>query len=279
MAIQIPQPVKEQLAKRYYQFLEGPYVNYYNLRSKNRTGHEKAAAMAAAKDIYHFREWLPTPLNDFNTVIAACPDYGLLGDVTVVDKHFEQNKKNKYREPLLKSKDDIQEVDIVTWYNDAHGSYHNQQQAVLLRLQAGPMTGYRRDILSVLTNVINYWIDVLHENGMIRDNQHFPFVEANYVPREAARRIHFNLSNMYPHEAEVLHVVYDAQSNKLLPIDPSVPRLTGYRIDWDSSTGEYTVKAKFEPEDNAEGWTLTAEDANGNVYPTTEQPVVFKTGH
>lgn len=275
MKIAIPQPQKERIAKRYYEFLE---AHYYSHRSQNRTGHEKASALSVAKDLYHFREMLPEPLNDFNEIIATCPEYGLLSDITVVDKHYIQTKKNKHREPLLKSSDDIQEVVIATHFRDEQGEYQNHQQTILLALQAGPMKGFRQDILVVLTKVINYWRSVLCENGIIKDNQPFAFIEVQHIPRQEAKQTHFNLSNAYPHEVEVFHVVYNPANNNLLPIDPSMPRMVRYRVDWDNETDQYTVRAAFEPQGTHDQWKLSAEDMEGNSIEVFEKPVDSKLG-
>lgn len=222
---------------------------------------------------------MPEPLSNFDTVVGACPHYAILRDVAAVDKHFHKNRPNKYGDTFLISKDDIHEVNIVTWYRDEQGDYRNSQQAILLLLHADPVSGMRKDILVVMTHVINYWIGILYDNGVIRENALFQFVEVQHISRGNAKEDHFNFPIMIPHEVEIVHVVYNEHENTISPIDPSVQRMTKFKVEWDKDVvGQYSFSARFEPEGSDGEWTLEAETVEGDKIETFVTPVTYKIG-
>ncbi len=111
------------------------------------------AALEAAKVLYHLREQIPPPYTktgrgDWRDVANQCPDYGLLRDVADTAKHRCLDDQTR----SVCNAHQIEERITVTEYEDAEGVYRHVEKGVWLNLT----NGTTRDLLEVLTNVINF---------------------------------------------------------------------------------------------------------------------------
>jgi hypothetical protein len=116
--------------------------------------------MTAATDLYHFREHVPVPAQKSRQALAAiCPDYDLLGDVVNAGKHRDVARGT----PRVKSAADIQEVVVMTEYEDADGPYQHQRKAVEVAL----VDGSTRELKDRLKSVLDMWIAELKAMGLV----------------------------------------------------------------------------------------------------------------
>jgi hypothetical protein len=129
---------------------------YLDAKASGKAGKHRDLRMAmdAAKALYHFREHIPAPYSKtWRDVARECPDYAILRDVVDADKHGELDDKTR----AVWNTGQFQERMVITQYKDDQGEYTHIEKGVFLSLTDGS----ERDILGVLTNVINYWMSEL----------------------------------------------------------------------------------------------------------------------
>jgi hypothetical protein len=117
------------------------------------------AATTAAKALYHFHEQFLPPRKEWQDIARQCPDFALLRDVVDTDKHHRLRDQTR----AICNSNQIEERIIIIEYRDEHGNYRHAEKSVILKLT----NGTERNLLEVLTNVINYWLDELHSLGVI----------------------------------------------------------------------------------------------------------------
>lgn len=152
----------DDVAALFHENVVDAFKGYLESRTNGKAGRSQdlRAAINAASALYHFREHLPAtfPKNRAD-VVAACPDYSLLGDVVNASKH----KTLTRNAPQLDSAEQIEEQVVVTVYQDEQGEYSHVEKRVVLRLSSGG----ERDLLDILTNVMNFWQVELVSLGFI----------------------------------------------------------------------------------------------------------------
>jgi len=153
----------EDLTKRYYEQLLPAYNEFVAEQRNNTAGQSKDIRLAtsAAIALYHFREHIPEQYRkELKNYIEQCLDYGILRDVVNSLKHSKLTKKHDY----VSSADDIYELLIDVEYKDEQGPYRHIFKSVTIRLKDGS----RRDMLEVLTNVLNMWGHELIKLGITK---------------------------------------------------------------------------------------------------------------
>jgi hypothetical protein len=152
----------------FYHRVKEPYERYLHVKGTATYGglRDIAAAMEAAKALYHLREHIPQAYaKSWRDIAAQCPDYALLRDVVDADKHGRLADQTR----AVCDASQIGEYIVVTEYEDEHGTYGHAEKAVWLHLTDGS----ERDILDVLTNVMNFWLDELHALGVTGKAPHY----------------------------------------------------------------------------------------------------------
>ena len=140
----------DNLATYFHLRVRGPYEEYVSVTNSGKTGKrwDITAATKAAVALYHFHEQFSPPRKGWQDIARQCPDFALLGDVVDTDKHHGLRDQTR----AICNSSQIEERIISTEYRDECGIYHHVEKGVRLKLT----NGTERDLLDVLTNVINY---------------------------------------------------------------------------------------------------------------------------
>ena len=95
-------------------------------RDGNTAGrsHQTRTALDAAAALFHFREHLPQRYKKTRAeVVADCPDYRLVADVTNATKHRVLDRDTSEGPPIVTAAEDVEEVTVITRYEDEQGEY------------------------------------------------------------------------------------------------------------------------------------------------------------
>jgi hypothetical protein len=193
---------------------------------ENKTGltgmrRDLRAALEAAKVLYHLREQIPPPYtktgrSDWRDVARQCPDYGLLGDVADTAKHGRLDDQTR----SICNAHQIEERITVTEYEDVEGIYRHVDKAVWLNLT----NGTAKDLLQVLTNVINFWQVELHSLGLIPNLPPYPnATRPQPLPGEQCNhcRLDFQLLAGVEYKQTFQFLRYNYATGRTEPIDIS----------------------------------------------------------
>jgi hypothetical protein len=142
-------------------------TNNNGVAGKNRDLRE---ALNATTALFHFREHLPRAPTR-KAIERLCSDYGLLADVANVSKHKSIDKETSHGAPYVSKATDLVETIDDIEYEDEIGTYRYVQKNVLVKLKKGS----NRNLLEVLTNVINFWERYLHNLGILNEARTFNF--------------------------------------------------------------------------------------------------------
>lgn len=144
-----------------------PYIAYRDASQDGVSGRSRdiRLALIAATSLFHLREHLPAPHAITRADLEKqCFDYSLLGDLVNVTKHGFLTNKTPHGSPLVVRASDIRERVVFVEYNDKDGAYrfpHKQVVAVLT-------DGSQRELLSLLTSVLNFWEEWLAGVGLLK---------------------------------------------------------------------------------------------------------------
>jgi hypothetical protein len=229
--------VFDDLASLFYHNVVSAYDQYVSIRDGNTSGRNRhtRTALEAAIALFHFREHLPSEHAKTRAqVVAECPDYRLVADVTNATKHRTLDRDTSEGPPLVKSAEDIEETTVVTRYADEQGEYTDARTLVFVSCNDGAL----RNLDIALTNVLNYWGSELKRLDIVA-----------YVPREApelsgARVVLRSQARVYNKEIiqglrfkERLQLMkFDAVKGCAVPID-----LTGAKIEYRIYKPRYSV--------------------------------------
>jgi hypothetical protein len=149
------------LAVYFHQKVWKDYKTYADTIKDGKSGvnNDLRLAIHAAESLYHLREHIPQVQQKSRDEIArTCPDYGLLGDIYNTAKHRSLTRGN----PQVINAEDIYEQIALTKYEDKQGEFCYAEKLVLVNLN----NGSTRDLYEVLTNVLNFWLNELHNLGV-----------------------------------------------------------------------------------------------------------------
>jgi hypothetical protein len=158
----LEQPMSEEFEANFYHRVKEPYEAYLAIKNKPESGRRRdiRAATEAATALYHLREQLPPEhQHSWSRYAQMCSDYGLLRDVVDTTKHGRLVDQTR----AICNPGQIEEFIVVTEYEDESGPYKHADKSVRLNLTDGSI----RDLLDVLTAVMNFWQDELHALGLI----------------------------------------------------------------------------------------------------------------
>jgi hypothetical protein len=178
-----------ELAAYFYEHVFLAYDRYKKAKNDHTMGNNKdrREAINAAVALYHLREHIPQSLNKSRSQLAAlCPDYDLLGDIVNASKHGVVTRGT----PHVTRLDAIQEILVSTKFSDQDGEYANDEKMVEVEL----VDGSKRDIYEILTNVINMWLDELHQIGAIDQQPPIQLNRQSLVTRENAHGVSLQIT-------------------------------------------------------------------------------------
>jgi hypothetical protein len=235
--------VFDDLASLFYHNVVSAYDQYVAIRDGNTSGRSRHThtALEAAAALFHFREHLPRQYARTRAqVVAECPDYRLVADVANATKHRTLDNDTSEGPPLVKSAEDIEEITIITRYEDEQGEYTDARTLVFINCN----DGVRRNLDTALTNVLNYWGSELKRLDIV-----------NYVPRSAPEPPGTRLvprSEARAHNKEIVQglrfkqtlqlMTFDASKGCAIPIDLTGAKLK-YRIYKPRYSVDITVKS------------------------------------
>jgi hypothetical protein len=148
------------------------YIAYRGTSTDGVAGRSRdlREAVVAASALFHLREHLPAAhAMTRRTVEQLCPDYALLGDLVNAAKHASVTMVTHHGAPLVARASDLTERILFIEYEDAQGIYRFPQKQVLVRLTDGT----ERNLLDVLTNVLNFWEARLAASGLLQSARTF----------------------------------------------------------------------------------------------------------
>jgi len=229
--------VFDDLASLFYHNVVSAYDHYAAIRDENTSGRNQhtRAALEASAALYHFREHLPSQYAKTRAqVVVGCPEYRLVADVTNATKHRTLIRDTSEGPPLVKSAEDVEEITIVTRFEDEQGEYTDTQSVVFINCT----DGVRRNLDTALTRVLNYWGNELKRwdivNYVPRNAPELP--GTRYVPRSLARVQTKEIIQGLRFTQRIQLMRFDASKGCAVPID-----LTGANIEYTIYKPRYSV--------------------------------------
>jgi hypothetical protein len=217
-------------------------------------------AIDAATGLFHLREHLPA--SDALTraeVERMCPDYGLLGDVVNAAKHKNLTGSTPHGSPLVEDATSLVEKLLIIEYSDDAGAYRCATKSVSVVL----VDRSERDLLEVLTHVINFWQGHLHSIGVLPNARFFAFEpQVRYRTRAECDQIHLNLEMVQGHRfKQTMQLLrFDETTHTASPID-----LTGSEVKFSIYKPRFDVEVSLTHEASGKELSTTvslSEDEN-----------------
>ena len=140
----------DDLAAYFYENVVSSYREYCEIRSSGSAGSSQdiRKAMVAASALFHLREHLPPQSTLTRTEVESlCADYGILGDIVNASKHGTISGASPHGAPLIASASQLEELLVLTEYEDQAGKYFFAEKRVV----AKQVNGIGRDVFEVLT--------------------------------------------------------------------------------------------------------------------------------
>ena len=228
----------DDLPSLFYNNVVLAYDRYVSIRDGTTWGHDRhtRSALDAATALFHFREHLPQEYKKQRAqVVAECADYRLVADVANAAKHRTLTNRTSEGEPLVKSAEDVEEITIVTCYEDEDGEYTDATTRIFVNCSDGT----KRSLDIALTNVLNYWGSELKRLGIISS-----YAERNAAEQPGSR--FFSRSEARSQTKEIVQGLRMKQSVQLLRFDASkgcaVPiDLTGAKLEYKIYKPGYSI--------------------------------------
>lgn len=216
--------MSDELVQHFQLRVRRAYEKYAAVRAGRVSGmqEDKAAALEAAKLLYHLHEHMPAAHKErWETIAVRFPDFALIRDVADSDKHHTLGNQAR----AVANLSQIEERLVVTFYQDAAGDYRHVEKRVFLKLTAGG----ERDVFDVLTSVINFWIGQMTAWGYISGLR--PYVSTSRpqpVPRsESDGGMGVEHMQGVPMTQVVMVQRYNDVTGEIEPIDT-----TGWQVEW-----------------------------------------------
>jgi hypothetical protein len=211
----------DDLAAYYHENVVAAFIAYRETSKDGVAGRSRdlREAIIAATALFHLREHLPKPAAPSRTEVERrCPDYALLGDVVNAAKHKSISQNTPHGAPLVSDAERLTEKLLVIEYEDAEGVYRCTQKTVVAKLADGT----ERNLLEVLTNVMNFWEGHLHSLGVLSKQRTFEF-EPQVCYRTRAEceqiRLDFQLVQGHRFKQSMQLLRFDVSTGQARPID------------------------------------------------------------
>jgi hypothetical protein len=248
----------DDLAVFFYENAVAAFTDYSKIKRDGSYGRSKdvRTAIDAATALYHLREHIPAQYRKSRSGVAKlCPNYDLLGDVVNAAKHDDLTHGG----PQINSAEDIYEMTVITRYEDQEGEYSDAEKMVMVTLKDGS----ERDLLEVLTNVMNFWGGELESYGVIKGFKAFPLPKppgSSFIKRADAKTqldVEMTRGLRFKHRMKLQK--YDATKGKSAPID-----LTGANLRYRIYRPSYSLDVVLKNQDGKEikaTFDLTEEES------------------
>jgi hypothetical protein len=244
----------DDLAAYYHENVVAAFIAYRETSKDGVAGRSRdlREAIIAATALFHLREHLPKPgALSRKEVERLCPDYALLGDVVNAAKHKSISQNTPHGAPLVTDAERLTEKLLVIEYEDAEGVYRCTQKAVVAKLADGT----ERNLLDVLTNVMNFWEGRLHSLGVLSTQRTFVFEpQVRYRTRAECEqiRLDFQLVQGHRFKQSMQFLRFDASTGQALPID-----LTGSNLNFRIYKPRFDFDVSLRDEASGKEYTRT----------------------
>ena len=228
----------DDLVAYYHEDVVDAFVSYRDKSGDGIAGRSRdlRGALIAATALFHFREHLPQKTPSRAEIETQCPDYALLGDIVNAAKHKTVNNMTPHGPPLVNDATQLGEQIVITEYEDEAGIYRYSQKFVIVRLH----DGREKNLLDVLTNVINFWEKYLHSLGVLaeaRTFKHENLVRARSRTECEENRLNFELVQGQRFLQTMRLMRFNNATGKAEPID-----LTGSKINFRIYRPKYEIE-------------------------------------
>ena len=218
----------DDLAAYYHENVVSSFVAYREISSDGVAGRSRdlREALVAATALFHLREHLPPVVPSRGEVESLCPDYALLGDVVNAAKHKSINGKTPHGAPLVGNAANLTEQLLLIEYEDAIGTYRYMQKTVVVKLADGT----ERNLLEVLTRVINFWEQHMFSLDLLQVARIFTYdseIRARTRTECDANRLDFQLVQGQRFLQSMQLLRFDNSTGKAVPVD-----LTGSKVNF-----------------------------------------------
>jgi hypothetical protein len=226
----------DDLAAYYHENVVSSFAEYRDICTDGVAGRSRdlRAALNAASALFHLREHLPSGALSRTDVERLFPDYALLGDVVNASKHKVLNNKTPHGAPLVGDAESLGEQLVFIEYEDDAGTYRYVQKTVVVKLSDGS----ERNLLEILTNVINFWESHMLSLGVIstaRTFIHDSGIRSRSRAECEANRLNFELVQGQRFHQTMRLLRFDCKTGKAESIDlaGSDVRFRIYRLKYD----------------------------------------------
>lgn len=163
----------DDLAAYYHENVVSSFVAYRDISKDGVAGRSRdlREALNAASALFHLREHLPPVAPSRAELERLCPDYALLGDVVNAAKHKVLTSKTPHGEALVNDAANLGEQLVFIEYEDDAGTYRFVQKTVVVKLSDGS----ERNLLEVLTKVMNFWEQHMLSLGVLSTARTFVY--------------------------------------------------------------------------------------------------------
>lgn len=210
---------QQELVAYFFENVVASYREYLKIKKSGLFGRsrDKRAAANVAIELYHFREHLPETIRPkCESIILKCPDYALVRDIANVSKH---GKINRHKDSQINSFDQISEAIINIEYKDENGPYFYSEKTVQIKLN----NGSKREILGVLTNVMNFWQEYLKSIDIISKSHLIDWSVDKHEPKSREEcegtSIGFDIASGLRFGATIVFLKYNYDTCKIESVD------------------------------------------------------------
>ena len=242
----------DDLTAYYHENVVSSFIEYRDICNDGVAGRSRdlRAALTAATALFHLREHLPTGSLSRAAVECLCPDYALLGDVVNASKHKALNSMTPHGAPLVTDAENLGEQLIFIEYEDDAGAYRYVQKVVVVKLTDGS----ERNLLEILTNVINFWEGHMLTLGVLSKARVFEHdADIRYRTRSECETnwLNFELVQGHRFHQTMRLLRFDKATGKAKPID-----LSGSKVKFRIYKPKYDIELSL------------THDATGKTFKT-----------
>ncbi|MCB8749039.1 hypothetical protein LHU53_19300 [Rhodoferax sp. U2-2l] len=218
----------DELATYYHDNVVEAFVAYRDTSRDGLAGRGRdlREAIVAASALFHLREHLPNVIALSRLKAEKlCTDYALLGDIVNAAKHKSITQPTPHGAPLVNNVGKLKELLLNIEYEDTEGVYRCTKKTVVATL----VDGTERNLLEVLTNVMNFWESHLYRLGVFSKQRTFVFEPpVRYRTRSECEQIRLDHQVVQGQRYQPAYqfLRFDTRTGQARPID-----LTGCKLD------------------------------------------------
>lgn len=225
----------DDLHAHFYENVIRSYNDYLSVKNNEIKGnsHDIRHGLIAASALFHFREHFPENISKSRVELGnSCPEYAILGDIANAAKHKKLNRNA----PRISLASQITELVKIAEYQDGEGAYRNAEKVVKITLD----NGERIELHSLLTPVLNMWIDELTYLGIISNLPHFPPLSKEIPTRDQVNELNLEMLQGVRFNSCFQYLKFNYEKNIAEPVD-----LTGCSAQFRIYQPKYILEWKF----------------------------------